>query len=244
MATIKLTIEYDGTAYAGWQRQPHHPTIQAVLEEALLKITQQQISAVGAGRTDSGVHAFGQVVSFHSDKPLAPTQWASALNSTLPKDISVISSEQVPDDFHARFSARGKLYEYRISLQSSRPALDRHRTWYFPHPLDMDAMRQALSLFSGLHDFTSFRGPRSQTVNPMCRMTDLSLRVESPCITIGIGGDRFLKQMVRAMIGTLVEVGQQKRSPQMIKDILDAKDRQAAGRTAPPHGLYLVQVLY
>lgn len=244
MQTIKLTLEYEGTLYAGWQRQPKHPTIQAALEEALFKITQQHIPAVGAGRTDSGVHAVGQVVSFQSEKDLDEAQWASALNSTLPKDISVISSERVPDDFHARFSAKGKIYEYRMTLQSSRPALDRHRAWHFPYQLDTDAMRQALKEFLGIHDFTSFRGQRSQTLNPICTMTHASLLFESPSLTIRIVGDRFLKQMVRAIVGTLVEVGQGKRSPHTIQDIFQAKNRQAAGRTAPPHGLYLVQVLY
>ena len=184
MATIKLTIEYEGTAYAGWQRQPNHPTIQAILEEALFRISQQHIPAIGAGRTDSGVHALGQVVSFQSNKALTSTQWASALNSYLPKDISVISSEQVPDDFHARFNAKSKIYEYRITSQSSRPALDRHRTWHFPYPLDTDAMRQAMSSFLGTHDFTSFRGQRSGTINPMCTISHLSLRVESQLLTI------------------------------------------------------------
>jgi tRNA pseudouridine38-40 synthase len=244
MATIKLTIEYEGTAYAGWQRQLNHNTIQAVLEDALFKITQQHIQTVGAGRTDSGVHALGQVVSFQSDKDLKEAQWASALNSTLPKDITVLSSERVPDDFHARFSARGKIYEYRMALQPSRPALDRYRAWYFPYQLDTDAMRQALSEFSGIHDFTSFRGQRSQTLNPICTLTHLSLHIESPSLTIHIEGDRFLKQMVRAMVGTLVEVGQGKRSPNTMQNILQAKNRQSAGRTAPSHGLYLVQVLY
>lgn len=244
MATIKLTIEYDGTEYAGWQRQPNHQTIQAVLEEALFKIAQQHISAVGAGRTDSGVHALGQVVSFQSNKLLDSVQWAPALNNYLPKDITVISSEQVPNDFHARFSAKGKIYEYRITTQSSRPALSRHRVWHFPHPLDTDAMRKAMQDFMGTHDFTSFRGQRSQTVNPMCTISHLSLRSELPSITFRIEGDRFLKQMVRAIVGTLIEVGEDKRQPHTMLGILHAKDRKAAGRTAPPHGLHLVQVLY
>ena len=244
MATIKLTIEYEGTAYAGWQRQPNHISIQATLEDALFKITQQHTPTVGAGRTDSGVHALGQVVSFHSNKSLRGTQWAPALNSYLPKNITVISSEQVSDDFHARFSAKGKVYEYRITTQASRPALHRHRAWHFPHPLDTDAMRMAISEFSGTHDFTSFRGQRSQTMNPLCTIIHLSLHEDSPLFTIRIEGNRFLKQMVRAIVGTVVEVGQRKRGPHTIQDIFQAKDRRAAGRTAPPHGLYLVQVLY
>ena len=244
MTNIKLSIEYDGTAYAGWQRQPNHPTIQAVLEDALFKITQQQVSTVGAGRTDSGVHALGQVVNFHTDKPLASPQWAPALNSYLPKDITVLSSEQAPDNFHARFSAKGKIYEYRITLQPSRPALDRHRVWHLPHQLNIKAMRHAMSDFRGSHDFTSFRGSRSNTYNPMCTVSHIALTSDSPLLSIHIEGDRFLKQMVRAIVGTLIEVGQLKRSPNTIPDILQAKDRRAAGRTAPPHGLHLIQVLY
>lgn len=244
MATIKLTIEYEGTAYAGWQRQPQHPTIQAALEDALFKITQQSVPVVGAGRTDSGVHALGQVAHFHSIKSLAPAQWASALNRYLPKDISVVSSEQALDGFHARYSAKGKIYEYRITLQSFRPALDRYRTWHFPHALDTDAMSLAITEFIGTHDFTSFRGQRSQTLNPICTILNFSLCATSTGLTIRIEGDRFLKHMVRTLVGTLVEVGQQTRQPHTMRHILNTKDRQAAGRTAPSHGLYLTQVHY
>ena len=244
MATIKLTIEYDGTAYAGWQRQSHHSTIQLKIEEALYNITQQHISAVAAGRTDSGVHAFGQVVSFHSSKFLQETQWASAINSYLPRDITVLSSEEVPQEFHARYSAKGKIYDYRITTQPSRPALDRQRSWHLPRLLDLEAMRHAMTGFIGTYDFTSFRGSRSQTRNPICAISHLSFHSESPVITIRIEGDRFLKQMVRTIIGTLIEVGLHKRQPDTIQNILDAKDRRAAGRTAPAHGLYLVQVHY
>lgn len=244
MATIKLTIEYEGTAYAGWQRQPFDPTIQAALEEALFKITEQHIPTVGAGRTDSGVHALGQVVSFQSGKSLASTQWAAALNRYLPKDISVLSSEQVLDEFHARYSAKGKIYEYRITLQSSRPSLDRYRTWHFPYALDIDAMNQAMTKFIGTHDFTSFRGQRSQTRNPICTIFNFALSSTSTELIIRVEGNRFLKHMVRTLVGTLVEVGQHKRHASTMQDIITTKNRQSAGRTAPSHGLYLVQVLY
>ncbi len=244
MSTIKLTIEYDGTAYAGWQRQPNHPTIQTVLEEALFKITQQKITTVASGRTDSGVHALGQVVSFQSDMSLEYTQWRPALHRYLPSDITVIASEHAPDDFHARYSARGKIYEYRVSIQPSRPALDRYRVWHLLHPLDTEAIQQALPDLCGPHDFTSFRGQRSQTLNPVCTISHLSLRSEIPSLTFRIEGDRFLKHMVRNIVGTLIEVGQHKRPANSLQEVLLAKDRRAAGRTAPPHGLYLTQVLY
>lgn len=244
MNTIKLTIEYDGTAYAGWQRQPNHPTIQAVLEEALFQITQQRITTVASGRTDSGVHALGQVVSFQSDNSLASTQWGPALHRYLPKDITVVSSESAPDDFHARYSAKGKIYEYQVSTQASRPALNRYRVWHIPYPLDTEAMQQAMSDLCGTHDFTSFRGQRSQTLNPVCTISHLSLRSEIQSLTFRIEGDRFLKHMVRNLVGTLIEVGQHKRHANSLETVLLAKDRRAAGRTAPPHGLYLTQVLY
>lgn len=244
MATIKLTIEYDGTAYAGWQRQPKQPTIQGAVETALTRITQQQISIIAAGRTDAGVHARGQVASFQSDKPIAIDKWRSALNSALPHDISVVSSEQVSESFHARYSAKEKLYEYRISRHPARPAIDRNRMWHLPYDLDTQAIRHAMTGFIGRHDFTSFQGPRASTSDPMCVVSQISLTSDLMTLTIQIQANRFLKQMVRAIIGTLTEVGRHKRSPDSMTDILQAKDRRAAGETAPPQGLYLVQVLY
>ncbi|MDT3779580.1 tRNA pseudouridine(38-40) synthase TruA [Nitrospira sp. MA-1] len=244
MSTIKLTIEYDGTAYAGWQRQPNQPTIQAALETALTRITQQHISIIAAGRTDAGVHARGQVASFQSDKSIPADKWKLALNSALPPDISVVTSERVPESFHARYSAKEKLYEYRISNHPARPAIDRHRVWHLPYELDTQAMRQAMSGFIGRHDFTSFQGPRASTSDPICVVSEVSLTSDLMSLTIQIQANRFLKQMVRAIIGTLTEVGRYKRSPDSITDILQAKDRRAAGVTAPPQGLYLIHVLY
>jgi tRNA pseudouridine38-40 synthase len=146
MATYKLTVEYDGTAYAGWQRQLNQPTIQAAIETALHQITQATISVIGAGRTDAGVHAWGQVASFRSEKPLTVDDWHRALNGLLPDDISVRSVQQVSDDFHARFSARAKLYEYRILNRPEPPALDRHRVWHIRTLLDIPAMQQAANV--------------------------------------------------------------------------------------------------
>ncbi|MDR4482791.1 MAG: tRNA pseudouridine(38-40) synthase TruA [Nitrospirales bacterium] len=244
MATIKLTIEYDGTAYAGWQRQPNQPTIQAALETALTRITQQHISVIAAGRTDAGVHARGQVVSFHSNQPIPVNKWRFAINSALPPDISVLSSEEVPESFHARYSAKEKRYEYRISRHPARPAIDRNRVWHLPYDLDIPAIRQAMSDLLGRHDFTSFQGPRASTSDPMCVVSEVSLNSESMTVSIQIQANRFLKQMVRALVGTLTEVGRHKRSPGSMADILQAKDRRAAGETAPPQGLYLLHVLY
>jgi tRNA pseudouridine38-40 synthase len=244
MSTIKLTIEYDGTGYAGWQRQPNQPTIQAALEAALTRITQQNISVLGAGRTDAGVHARGQVASFQSDKSLPIHKWALALNSFLPHDISVLSSEQVPESFHARYGAKEKVYEYRIYHHSGRPALDRNRVWHLPFDLDIQAIRQAMPHFVGRHNFRSFQGPRSGTSDPVCALSHISLHSDAMTLVIRIQANRFLKQMVRTIVGTLAEVGRHKRPPHSIRDIIQGRDRRFAGETAPPQGLYLVEVLY
>jgi tRNA pseudouridine38-40 synthase len=242
--TFKLILEYDGTSYAGWQRQPDQPTVQAAVEDAIQKVTQTHIAVIGAGRTDAGVHAQGQVVSFRSDKPLTPRDWRRALNAHLPPDISVQAAEAVSDDFHARYSAKAKQYEYRILNQIDRPALDRNRAWHIYGPLHLDVMRQAALCLIGKQDFASFQGHPTDTTDTICDLQRLDLAQEGPLVRIQFLGDRFLKQMVRAIVGTLVEIGQGKRPPEAMKEILDAKDRRSAGYTAPPQGLYLVRVEY
>lgn len=244
MPTFKLVIEYEGTAYAGWQRQPNQPTVQAAIEDILQRITQTHIAVTGAGRTDAGVHALGQVVSFRSDKTFSMHEWLRALNGLLPADISIRSIEAVADGFHARYSARRKHYEYRILNRAERSALDRHRAWHIRERLDLGTMREAARSLVGRHDFSSFQGHPTDTDNPICDLTHLTLSEEQALIGIQVQADRFLKQMVRAIVGTLVEVGQGKRQPQAMKDILDTRDRRSAGITAPAHGLYLVRVEY
>ncbi|HYM38133.1 MAG TPA: tRNA pseudouridine(38-40) synthase TruA [Nitrospiraceae bacterium] len=244
MPTFKVTLEYDGTAYAGWQRQPDQPTIQEAVEAALRGITQADISAIAAGRTDAGVHALGQVVSFTSEKSLTPDEWLRALNATLPEDISVRAVERAVDDFHARYSAVKKLYAYRILHRPSRSALERTRAWHVYGRLNVDAMRQATGHLVGKYDFSSFQGHPTDVENPICDLQRLEIVRNQDVVGIEIEADRFLKQMVRAMVGTLVEVGQEKRKPEELKQILEAKDRRAAGYTAPAQGLYLVKVEY
>ena len=244
MSTFKVTLEYDGTAYAGWQRQPNQPTIQEAVEAAVRSISQTDIPVIAAGRTDAGVHALGQVVSFRTDKALAPDEWLRALNATLPPDISVRLVEPAPDTFHARYSATGKRYAYRILNRPDRSALERARAWHLYGKLDLDAMRAAAKHLVGKHDFSSFQGHPTDVENPICDLRRLEIIRDHELVQIEFEADRFLKQMVRAMVGTLVEVGQGRRKPDDVKTILEAKDRRAAGYTAPAHGLYLVAVMY
>ncbi len=244
MTTYKLHIEYDGTNYAGWQYQPNQPTVQDAVEQALTQITQTRIPVTAAGRTDSGVHAWGQVISFQSDKCLSGHEWIRALNGLLPKDIAVQQAEVALDTFHARFSATGKIYEYQISQAAHRSALERYRAWHIPQRLNVDAMQEAGMHFLGTHDFSSFQNSPTDTKNPMCIMKSFTVCQNNARLLISVQADRFLKQMVRSIVGTLVEVGLGKRKAGDIKQILEAVDRSAAGKTAPPQGLYLVKVLY
>ena len=244
MRTIKLVVEYDGTRYAGWQRQPDQPTIQEALETAIHQLTQHNVSVIGAGRTDAGVHALGQVASFRIDRDWTPREWTKGLNARLPEDITVRSSALMPDDFHARYAALGKLYEYRILNRPERPAIERAYMWHLHKPLDHKAMQRAASCLIGSHNFSSFEGTLTDNEDPLCHLQRLSVTQQGHHLVIQAYADRFLKHMVRAIVGTLVEVGHAKRVPESLADILAAKDRSAAGRTAPAHGLFLLRVDY
>jgi tRNA pseudouridine38-40 synthase len=244
MPTVKLILEYDGSRYAGWQRQPDQPTIQEAVETAVLQLTQATVSVIGAGRTDSGVHALGQVASFRIERPWTPREWIRGMNARLPEDIAVRSAAIVPDDFHARYAARGKLYQYRILNRGERPALDRAYVWHVHKALDQQAMEQAATFLVGSHDFSSFEDSLTDNEDPVCDLRQLSLSRQGDLLTIHAYADRFIKHMVRSIVGTLVEVGHAKRKPEAVKAILAAKDRTAAGRTAPPQGLFLVRVDY
>jgi len=244
MRTYKITVEYDGTNYAGWQYQTQQPTIQAEVEKALAQITQIRTPVIAAGRTDAGVHAYGQVASFQSEKPLSTYEWVRGLNGLLPADIAVQQAEEVGSTFHARYSAIGKIYEYRITQIPQRSALERNRFWHISKTLDLKAMQEAATFFLGTHDFSSFQNSPTDTKNPVCTIESFTLKQEDTRIRIQVQANRFLKQMVRSMVGTLVEVGLGKRQVTDLKPILEAVDRCAAGKTAPPQGLYLLKVLY
>ncbi len=244
MPTIKLILEYDGTAFAGWQRQLDQPTIQQAVETAVEGITQTKVSVIGAGRTDSGVHALGQVASFRIDRDMTPLEWTRALNAHLPETISVRAATIMPDTFHARHRTTGKLYEYRILNRPERPAIDRHFCWHVYKPLDDAAMNQAALCLIGSHDFSSFETQPTENDDPICHIQRLAVFRQGDLLRIEVYADRFLKQMVRSIVGTLVEVGLGKRVPDSLATILAARDRGAAGKTAPPQGLFLVRVDY
>jgi len=244
MPTIKLILEYDGTSYAGWQRQLNQPTIQETVETAIEGVTQTQVSIMGAGRTDAGVHALGQVASFRINRDLTPREWTRALNAHLPETIAIRSAAIMPEAFHARHSAKGKLYEYRILNRSDRPAVDRHYCLHVHKPLNDAAMNQAAMVLIGPHDFSSFETQPTKNDDPICDIQRLTVYRHGEHLRVEAYADRFLKQMVRSIVGTLIEVGLGKRPPDSLNAILNAHDRSAAGKTAPPHGLFLVRVDY
>ncbi|MCP9456187.1 MAG: tRNA pseudouridine(38-40) synthase TruA [Nitrospira sp.] len=244
MPVVKLTLEYDGSSYAGWQRQPNRPTIQEAVETAIERVTQTTVSVIGAGRTDAGVHALGQVASFRIERHLPPHNWVRALNAYLPDSITVLAAELMPDTFHARYSAVGKLYEYRIFNRPERPALNRLFCWHIRKPLDEVDMCRAAARLIGEHDFSSFQTQPTNNDDPVCRLRRLAVIREGHHLRIEAYADRFLKQMVRSIVGTLVEVGLGKRPPEAVESILNARDRSSAGKTAPPNGLFLVRVDY
>ena len=241
---FKIAIEYDGSRYCGWQRQNHDPTIQAEIEKALKTITGQKISVVGSGRTDAGVHAYGQVANFKCDTRLNAHDFAGAINSLTPDDIVITGCEEVDGTFHARYSVKSKVYVYKILNRSHPAALYRQYAWHIRKELNLGAMRRAITHLIGSHDFKAFEGagsPRSHTTR--C-VLGANLSKEAHCLLFEIEADGFLRFMVRNIVGTLVEVGLGKLTPDDFKGVLTSRDRSQAGPTAPAQGLFLKKVNY
>ncbi len=247
MTRYKISIEYDGTNLLGWQKQQEGPTVQAYLEQALFGFSHQQIEVVAAGRTDAGVHATAQVAHFDLDTNMELFRLREAFNALL-RDmgapVSVLDIEAVDSDFHARFSAKGRGYIYKILNRRARPVLQKNRVWWVPFPLDVEAMIEGAKHLLGHHDFSSFRGAGCQALSPVKTLDKLDIMVNGDEIDFIVEARSFLYHQVRNMVGTLKMVGDGHLKPEDVKTILESKQRSSAGMTAPASGLYLNKVVY
>jgi tRNA pseudouridine38-40 synthase len=249
MRYFKLTIAYDGTGFHGWQIQTGKPTIQGEIVNVLQRLTQEKIVLHGAGRTDAGVHALGQVGSFRTQSGLSAQDFQRALNALLPPTIRIAASEEVGPDFNARWSARGKTYRYRIYRGRVLPPMLWRYVLYYPFPLDEDAMRDAAARFVGTHDFASFAASTGSEEDDKERATEreiysteLERTPDNEELHFTVRGRSFLRYMVRKMVGTLLDVGRGKLTPADIDRLYELKDRSRSGPTVPPHGLFMVEV--
>ncbi|HEV7346363.1 MAG TPA: tRNA pseudouridine(38-40) synthase TruA [Devosia sp.] len=245
MPRFKLTIEYDGTPFSGWQRQADQPSVQQALEEAIKAMSGEFVTTQAAGRTDAGVHALGQVAHVDLSKAWDPFRIREALNYHLRQvPVAIIAAEAVGDDFEARFSALARHYEYRILTRRAPPVIERNHVWHIPKTLDTDAMDHAAGLILGLHDFTTFRSSQCQANSPLRTLDKFSVRQEPDHVVISASARSFLHHQVRSMVGSLRMVGEGKWSPADFRAALDARDRRRCGAMAPAAGLYLTQVDY
>jgi tRNA pseudouridine38-40 synthase len=245
MSNFKITIEYDGSAYHGWQRQASERTIQGEIENALKTMTGNTITVTGSGRTDAGVHALNQTANFRCTTSLTPEVFLKGLNSLLSEDIVISSCKIVPEKFHARYDVKSKVYQYRILNRSLPAAISRQYAWHIRKKLNLSAMQEAIRCIIGSHDFKAFEGSGSPRVSTVRCITNADLvETDNDYLVLKIEGDGFLKFMVRNIVGTLVDVGFDKITPHDFKQILISKDRNLAGITAPAHGLFLMEVKY
>ena len=244
MPTVKLTLQYDGTSYVGWQRQAAGTSIQGLIEQALEPIEGAPVTVIGAGRTDAGVHALGQVASVALTTSLDDQTLQRALNAALPPEVRVVDARRVADTFHARFSARSKTYEYRIVNAPFVSAFEHRYAWHVPQPLDVPAMRAAARALVGRHDFAAFRAAGSDVRATERDLSVLDVSFSEPRLSVVATADGFLRHMARAIVGTLVEVGAGRARPEWVIDVLGSRDRSRAGPTAPARGLFLVSVDY
>ena len=245
---LKLTLEYDGAPFVGWQVQPNGASVQGAVEDAVEKLCGARARVTGAGRTDAGVHARGQVASLDPPRELPLSAWTAGLNAHLPPEVACVRAEEAPPGFDARRWARGKRYVYTVMRSPVRSPLWRGRAWEVRRPLDVAAMTAALPHVRGRHDFSALRAADCPARTTVRDVRELSIRSDElrqgELVEVRIEATAFLKHMVRNLVGTLVEVGHGKRSPESLEELLDSRDRTRAGPTAPPHGLLLDEVFY
>ena len=241
---VALGIEYDGTSYNGWQRQKSGIGVQARLEEALSRVANETIEVTCAGRTDTGVHASGQVVHFDTSADRSERSWLLGANSNLPPDINLTWVKFVDDEFHARYTALSRSYRYRILNRLQRSALHRNRAWWVYQPLDVERMHRAAQTLAGEHDFSAFRAAGCQASSPIREILSIGVARADDWVILEITANAFLQHMVRNVMGTLVTIGSADGSEKSMAAILDSKDRRTGGPAAPPHGLTLTRVDY
>lgn len=244
MRNILLTIEYDGTNYAGWQVQPNGLSIQQVVEEALAKMLKEPVRLHSSGRTDAGVHAVGMPASFTTTKTVPLKAFTAGLNGLLPPDVAVRGAREVPLEFHPRREATSKHYRYTLHVSPNRAPLSRLYSWHLRGPLNIDAMREGAGYFVGEHDFAAFRAAGCAAKTTIRRVVSVAVREQGEFLLVDVKGAGFLRNMVRIMVGTLVETGLGRRSPDTVRELLQCPDRSVAGVTAPPHGLSLIEVSF
>jgi tRNA pseudouridine38-40 synthase len=242
--TLKLTIAYDGTAFAGWQMQANQRTVQGALEDALRAFDGERVVVHAAGRTDAGVHAAGQVISFQLKSRVSADALQRALNVTLPGDVRVMQAEEAPDTFNARFNPQRKTYHYAIYTGAVVPPHIRHFAWHVPQPLDADAMNTAAAVLVGEHDFSAFQASGGDVITSRREIFVSRLTLREQHIIYEVTGSGFLKQMVRNIAGTLVDIGRGRRPVDDMRRVLESRDRRQASATAPAHGLTLQSVQY
>lgn len=241
---IALGVEYDGSGYHGWQRQDSAIGVQQVVEEALSKVAAHPVRVHCAGRTDTGVHAVGQVIHFDSDADRDERAWVLGGNVNLPYDVSLLWARLMPDDFHARFLATARRYRYIIANRWIRPAIHRRRVSWFHHPLDVERMRAGAKYLLGEHDFSSFRALACQAKSPVKTVHEIEVSRVGEYIAIDVRANAFLHHMVRNIAGVLMTVGRGEQEPEWVAEVLGYRDRSRGGVTAPPDGLYFVHVDY
>ncbi len=248
MRTVRLIVAYDGSAYAGWQFQTGERSLQETIETAIAKVTGQSTRVMASGRTDAGVHALGQVVGFRTHCALAPEVLCRALNAHLPRDVVVLDAADAPEGFHATIHAKRKRYRYVIDNHPVRDAFQRHYTWHYPVPLDVEAMDRAAQCLVGTHDFRSFQTSGSERKTSVRTVFEVQSRrgegAQHRLVRIEIEANGFLYNMVRTIVGSLVRIGRGARPESWLAEVLAAMDRRVAGPTAPPQGLFLVCVDY